>query len=87
MMFTKNINYNVPLFFNSISSFFELPMKIQDKMKKLDYESCLTSLIMQSNRAWAVAVFRFLDQNRDGEVDSTDIFKFYNYLDDLKNKN
>jgi hypothetical protein len=36
-MFTKNLNLNVPLYFASISTFFELPMKIQDKMKKIDY--------------------------------------------------
>ena len=65
-MFTKNSNLNVPLYFASISTFFELPMKIQDKMKKIDYESCLSSLIIQPNRAWAVAIYRFLDQNRDG---------------------
>jgi len=36
-----------------------------------------------SDRAWAVAIFTFLDQNKDSEIDSSDIFNFHNYLDQL----
>ena len=38
------------------------------------------------DRGWGVAIFRFLDINHDGQIDSSDLFKIYNYLDEIKVK-
>lgn len=52
-------------------------------MRKYEIENIFTRMYNTSDRAWAVAFFIILDSNRDGRIDSSDIFKFNNYLDEL----
>jgi Ca2+-binding EF-hand superfamily protein len=56
-------------------------------MKREDFDSVINSLLIMNKRAWAVVMFRYLDQNHDGKIDSSDLFKIYNYLDEILNKN
>lgn len=56
-------------------------------MKRIDFDNILNSLFMMNKRAWAVVIFRYLDQNHDGKIDSSDLFKIYNYLDEILSKN
>ena len=59
--------------------------KTADKIKKSQFESVLTTIYNQPDRAWSVAIFKFLDANSDGKIDSSDLFKIHNVLDEIKN--
>ena len=60
--------------------------KITDKSKKTDFESCFSTLFNYPDRAWSVALFRFLDLNTDGKIDSSDFFKIHNLLEEIIEK-
>lgn len=57
--------------------------KITDKCKKTDFEASFSNIFNMPDRAWSVAVFRFFDANADGKIDSSDLFKIHNFLEDI----
>lgn len=81
MSFIQNQKLCIPTFVSSILNFFELNSKIVDKCQKNDFENIFASAYKQHDRAWCIAIFRFLDQNLDGQIDSSDLFKLHNFLE------
>jgi len=64
--------------------FFELSGKTYDELKAEDYKEMMESVTTAGPRVWAVCAFRFWDVDQNGLICSSDLFKIFKELDQLK---